>query len=46
MSLKRRFGIQQAILVFDNCLSSTLNLKAMREEHLHVVTPIFGSDVA
>jgi transposase len=37
-SLKRRFGIEQAIFVFDNGMSSTLNLEAMREEHLHFVT--------
>src|SRR5262249_12679521 len=34
-SLKRRFGIQEAIFVFDNGLSSTLNLEAMRQEHLN-----------
>ena len=38
VNLKRRFGIQQAIFVFDNGLSSTLNLEAMRQEHLHFVT--------
>jgi hypothetical protein len=27
-SLKRRFGIQQAIFVFDSGMSSTLNLEA------------------
>jgi transposase len=37
-SLKRRFGIQQAIFVFDNGMSSTLNLEAMRQEHLDFVT--------
>ncbi len=37
-SLKRRFGIQQAIFVFDNGMSSTLNLEAMRKEDLHFVT--------
>jgi transposase len=37
-SLKRRFGIQEAIFVFDNGLSSTLNLEAMRQEHLDFVT--------
>ena len=37
-SLKRRFGIEQAIFVFDNGLSSTLNLEAMRQEHLDFVT--------
>jgi transposase len=37
-SLKRRFGIGQAIFVFDNGMSSTLNLEAMRKEDLHFVT--------
>jgi transposase len=37
-SLKRRFGIQEAIFVFDNGMSSTLNLEAMRQEDLHFVT--------
>src|SRR6266481_426194 len=37
-SLKRRFGIQQAIFVFDNGMSSTLNLETMRKEDLHFVT--------
>jgi len=37
-SLQRRFGIQQAIFVFDNGMSSTLNLEAMRKEELHFVT--------
>ena len=37
-SLQRRFGIEQAIFVFDNGMSSTLNLEAMRKEELHFVT--------
>jgi transposase len=37
-TLKRRFGIQQAIFVFDGALSSSLNLEAMRKEDLHFVT--------
>src|SRR5258708_12245878 len=37
-SLKRRFGIQQAIFVFDNGMSSTLNLETMRKEDLHFLT--------
>jgi transposase len=37
-TLQRRFGIQQAIFVFDNGMSSTINLEAMREEELHFVT--------
>jgi len=37
-TLQRRFGIQQAIFVFDNGMSSTLNLEAMRKEELHFVT--------
>src|SRR6266850_7133209 len=37
-SLQRRFGIQQAIFVFDNGMSSTINLEAMRKEDLHFVT--------
>src|ERR1700758_1490979 len=37
-TLQRRFGIEQAIFVFDNGMSSTLNLEAMREEHLDFVT--------
>jgi transposase len=37
-TLKRRFGIQQAIFVFDSALSSSLNLEAMRKEDLHFVT--------
>jgi transposase len=37
-NLQRRFGIQQAIFVFDNGMSSTLNLEAMRKEELHFVT--------
>jgi transposase len=37
-SLHRRFGIQEVIFVFDNGMSSTLNLEAMRKEDLHFVT--------
>jgi transposase len=37
-TLQRRFGLQQAIFVFDNGMSSTLNLEAMRKEELHFVT--------
>jgi len=37
-TLQRRFGIQKAIFVFDNGMSSTLNLEAMRQEDLHFVT--------
>jgi len=37
-SLQRRFGIEQAIFVFDNGMSSTINLEAMRKEALHFVT--------
>jgi transposase len=37
-NLKRRFGIRQAIFVFDNGMSSTLNLETMRKEDLHFVT--------
>ena len=37
-TLKRRFGIEQAVFVFDNGLSSTLNLEVMRQEHLDFVT--------
>src|SRR5246500_2674933 len=37
-SLPRGFGIEQAIFVFDNGMSSTLNLEAMRKEELHFVT--------
>ena len=37
-SLQRRFGIEQAIFVFDNGMSSTVNLEAMRKEDLHFVT--------
>jgi hypothetical protein len=37
-TLQRRFGIQQAIFVFDNGMSSTINLEAMRKEELHFVT--------
>jgi transposase len=37
-TLQRRFGIQQAIFVFDNGMSSTINLEAMRKEEQHFVT--------
>jgi transposase len=37
-TLRRRFGIQEAVFVFDNGMSSTLNLEAMRQEHLDFVT--------
>src|SRR6476660_748885 len=37
-TLQRRFGIQKAIFVFDNGMSSTINLEAMRREDLHFVT--------
>jgi transposase len=37
-TLQRRFGIREAIFVFDNGMSSTLNLEAMRKEDLHFVT--------
>jgi transposase len=37
-TLKRRFGIREAIFVFDNGMSSTLNLEAMRKEDLPYVT--------
>src|SRR2546430_1127618 len=34
-TLKRRFGIQKAVFVFDNGMSSALNLETMRKEDLH-----------
>jgi transposase len=37
-SLSRRFGIQQAVFVFDGGMSSSLNLEAMRKEDLHFIT--------
>jgi transposase len=37
-TLQRRFGLEQAIFVFDNGMSSTINLEAMRKEDLHFVT--------
>jgi transposase len=37
-TLQRRFGIREAIFVFDNGMSSTLNLEAMRKEELHFVS--------
>jgi transposase len=45
-SLKRRFGIQQAIFVFDSGMSSTLNLEAMGEEHLHFVTRLSAATLS
>jgi transposase len=37
-SLRRRFGIQRAVFVFDGGMSSSLNLEAMRKEDLHFIT--------
>ena len=42
-SLRRRFGIQQAVFVFDGGMSSSLNLEAMREEDLHFITRLSDS---
>jgi transposase len=43
--LKRRFGIQRAVFVFDNGMSSTLNLEAMRKEDLHFVTRLSAASL-
>ena len=37
-SLGRRFGLRKAVFVFDNGMSSTLNLEALRKEELDFVT--------
>jgi transposase len=37
-ALKRRFGLAEAVFVFDGGMSSRLNLEALREEHLPFVT--------
>ena len=42
-SLRRRFGIQQAVFVFDGGMSSSLNLEAMRKEDLHFITRLSDS---
>jgi transposase len=38
LTLKRRFGIREAVFVFDNGMSSRFNLEAMQKEHLEFVT--------
>jgi transposase len=37
-ALKRRFGLQEAVFVFDGGMSSRLNLEALQKEHLPFVT--------
>jgi transposase len=42
-SLRRRFGIEQAVFVFDGGMSSSLNLAVMRKEDLHFITRLSDS---
>jgi len=44
-TLKRRFGIQKAVFVFDNGMSSALNLETMRKEDLHFVTRLSSTSL-
>ena len=37
-ALKRRFGLAEAVFVFDGGMSSRLNLEALQKEHLPFVT--------
>jgi transposase len=37
-ALKRRFGLREAVFVFDGGMSSRLNLEALQKEHLPFVT--------
>jgi transposase len=37
-ALKRRFGLKEAVFVFDGGMSSRLNLEALQKEHLPFVT--------
>lgn len=45
LTLKRRFGIKEAVFVFDNGMSSRFNLEAMLEEHLHFVTRLSAASL-
>jgi transposase len=45
LTLKRRFGIKEAVFVFDNGMSSSINLEAMRQEHLHFVTRLSAASL-
>lgn len=45
LTLKRRFGISEAVFVFDNGMSSRFNLEAMGEEHLHFITRLSAASL-
>jgi transposase len=45
LTLQRRFGIKEAVFVFDNGMSSSFNLEAMREEHLDFVTRLSAASL-
>jgi hypothetical protein len=42
-TLRRRFGIKEAVFVFDGGMSSRVNLEAMEALHLHYVTRLCAS---
>jgi len=44
-TLRRRFGINEAVFVFDGGLSSRVNLQAMEELHLQYVTRLCASEL-
>src|SRR5438552_4222142 len=45
LTLQRRFGIKEAVFVFDNGMSSSFNLEAMREAHLDFVTRLSAASL-
>ena len=46
VTLGRRFGIRQAVFVFDGGMSSTINLEAMQREQLFFVTRLSAATLA
>ena len=44
-ALKRRFGLAEAVLVFDGGMSSRLNLEALQKEHLPFVTRLSAASL-
>jgi transposase len=45
ITLKRRFGIKEAVFVFDNGMSSRFNLEALGQEQLHFVTRLSATSL-
>jgi transposase len=44
-ALKRRFGLKEAVFVFDGGMSSRLNLEALQKEHLPFVTRLSAASL-